>query len=72
MVKYDTKELPDLIKREGYTHVDISMPETDGGYDVIWHTGSMSPKLKEGESLLRRGQFSRYDWDYVIAWKPKR
>jgi hypothetical protein len=72
MKYHNTKELSSLIKTQNYIDVNVRLPKDDGSYDVIWHVGSMSPKLKEGESLFRKGQFSRYDWDYVVAWKEKK
>jgi hypothetical protein len=71
MEYYKLTELDSLIKSKNYINVDKDMPRESGAYDVIWQVGSMSPKLREGEALFRRGQFSRYDWNYVVAWRKK-
>jgi hypothetical protein len=42
----ETKTLIDFLK-DGYILSKDKLPLKDGRYQVVWHTGSMSPKLKE-------------------------
>ena len=65
------KKLEDFLA-DGYIPAEDKLPFKDGRYQVIWHTGSMSPKLKEGYALFTRGKFPRFDWDYVAAWKERK
>ena len=64
-----SKSLKELDTRD-YVHIDDGMPTEDATYDVIYHCGSMSVSYKKMESRFRNNQFSRWDWDYVIMWKP--
>ena len=69
MIKYPTSDLDRFIS-EGYIHIDDHLPKKQAAYDVIIHTGSMSPRLIKSKKLFLHAQFPRMDWDYVIAWKP--
>ena len=55
--------------KKGYNNIDEIIPSKTGKYEVIIHSGSISPSYYKTIRLFNNGRFPRMDWDYVLMWR---
>ncbi len=65
-----TKNLEELLEPD-YISVDDKLPEEDGIYECIIHSGSMTVSYYKADKPFLHGKFPKMDWNYVLYWREK-